>query len=330
MITTMTNASPIASQPLFIAFDWGTTTLRAYLVSQQGDVMDSRKSPMGILNPQNFAHTAAQICTDWDNLHGQLPRLASGMIGSKQGWLDAGYLSTPTSFDQIAKGALAVPNLVGQKFWIMPGITHRASLQQAPDVMRGEETQVFGSGLENGIAILPGTHSKWVNVQEGRIVHFKTYMTGETFSLFRQYSLLAKSMPDINASTNHLFEHQVFKKGVTAALSNPGDLLHQLFTTRTYGLFSEISGPAQVDYLSGLLIGSEISAARMTFLNEPGTVPNLLLIGEAALCERYQLALEISGLKSRLAQELVPAAVSGLFQIAKHLLSSNANHQSGA
>jgi 2-dehydro-3-deoxygalactonokinase len=327
MITTMTNAPPIANQPFFIAFDWGTTALRAYLVSRRGEVLDSRKSPMGILSPQDFAHTAAQICAEWDGLHGLLPRLASGMIGSKQGWLDAGYLSTPTNFDTISRGAVAVPGLVGQQFWIMPGVTHRPSLQQAPDVMRGEETQVFGSGLENGIAILPGTHSKWVSVQNGLIVSFKTYMTGETFSLFRQHSLLAKSMPEINASGAPQFEKDAFRKGVTVALNNDNDLLHQLFTTRTYGLFAELSGLAQVDYLSGLLIGTEISAARRIFLDGQETRSNLVLLGEPALCERYQLALELADCKSTVADTRVPAAVGGLFQIAKRLLQDSVNHQ---
>jgi 2-dehydro-3-deoxygalactonokinase len=328
MITTMTIAPPIANKPYFIAFDWGTSSLRAYLVSTQGEVLDSRKSAKGILSAQDFQKTTTDVCAQWDTLHGSLPRLASGMIGSKQGWLDAGYIATPTSFEAISKAAVRVPGQVLEQFWIMPGITHRQSLKRAPDVMRGEETQVFGSSLENGIAILPGTHSKWVRVLDGRIVNFKTYMTGETFNLFRQYSLLAKSMPNITESSAESFQIEAFKQGVTSALNNTNDLLHQLFTVRTYGLFAELSGQAQVDYLSGLLIGSEIAAAKQVFIDDTRTQTPLLLLGEPALSKLYQIALTLGDCESVLDNNAVPAAVRGLYGIAKYLLATKFTHPS--
>jgi 2-dehydro-3-deoxygalactonokinase len=297
-----------------IALDWGTSSLRAYVLGIEGEVLAEHRSDLGILKSQDFQATLATICKPWDALYGELPCLASGMIGSKQGWVDAGYLATPCGFDSIASAAKDVSELAGRKLWIMPGLRQVDADMQTSDVMRGEEIQVFGAGIENGIVVLPGTHSKWVKVVDSKIVAFKTFMTGEAYSLFRHQSILAKLMPAQNTST---FDVHAFELGVRRSLVAPSELLHHLFNVRTHGLFNELTPEAQADFLSGLLIGSEISGGRGLFSEEQGEIA---LIGELLLLERYKIALDLADLSGRFVQAKTPVAALGLFEVSQRLL----------
>jgi 2-dehydro-3-deoxygalactonokinase len=311
------------SNPYCIAFDWGTSSLRAYLLNSEGLVLADSRSELGVLKPQNFSETVTQICEPWDAAFGRLPCFASGMIGSQQGWIDAGYASTPTNFKAIAQGAKDIFALAHRKFWIVPGVKHIDSATKAVDVMRGEETQVFGACVQDEIqediqddfqeflAVLPGTHSKWVQVRNGTIVNFKTFMTGETYALFRQHSILSKLMSSDSSST---LNQNVFLSGAQQSLNAPSDLLHQLFTVRTKGLFNQLKPTEQADYLSGLLIGNEIASAKQIFAG------NIHLIGETALVERYELALKCAGLQAKPINPSTPPAAKGLFAIAKQVL----------
>jgi 2-dehydro-3-deoxygalactonokinase len=307
MIASMNNAH-------CIAIDWGTSSLRAYVLSTNGDVLAEHRSDLGILKTQDFRVTVESICEPWDAVYGDLPCLASGMIGSKQGWVDASYLSTPSGFDSFASAAKDISKLAHRKLWIMPGLRHVDSMTQTSDVMRGEEIQVFGAGIENGIAVLPGTHSKWVKVAESKIVAFKTFMTGEAYSLFRHQSILAKLMPMENSS---MLNTEAFEMGVRRSLSAPSELLHHLFNVRTHGLFNELSADAQADFLSGVLIGSEVTGGRGLFIKAQ---ENIALIGEAALLERYRIALDRAGLHSWVVETKTPVAALGLFEVSKRLL----------
>jgi 2-dehydro-3-deoxygalactonokinase len=302
------------SNPHCIALDWGTSSLRAYVMCAQGKVHAEHRSDLGILKAQDFKKTLANICEPWDMLYGKLPCLASGMIGSKQGWIDAGYLATPCGFDSIAIAAKDISNLAGRKLWIMPGLRHIDPTTQTSDVMRGEETQVFGAGIINGIVVLPGTHSKWVKVVDSKIVAFKTFMTGEAYSLFRHQSILAKLMPTESSST---CDWEAFERGVKQSLSKPTALLHQLFTVRTHGLFDELTPNKQADFLSGILIGSEIAGGRRLF---SGAQSSISLIGEVALLERYRVALVCAGLASRVVESSTPVAALGLVEVESRLL----------
>jgi 2-dehydro-3-deoxygalactonokinase len=297
-----------------IALDWGTSSLRAYVLGFDAEVLAEHRSDLGILKSQEFQKTLANLCEPWDKLYGKLPCLASGMIGSKQGWIDAGYLATPCGFDSIASAAKDVSILAGRKLWIMPGLRHIDAATQTSDVMRGEETQVFGAGIENGIVVLPGTHSKWVKVVDSKIVAFKTFMTGEAYSLFRHQSILAKLMPMENSS---MLNVEAFEMGVRRSLSAPSELLHHLFNVRTHGLFNELSADAQADFLSGVLIGSEVAGGRGLFIEAQ---QNMALIGEAALLERYRIALYCAGLPNRVVETKTPVAALGLFEVSKRLL----------
>ncbi len=259
-----------------IGLDWGTTSLRAYRL-QNGTVLERRDSPDGITRivPGAFATVLQAIVGDW-LAAGETRILMAGMVGSRQGWVEAPYLPCPASPAALAAALTPVP-FNGATVAIIPGLTHRDAAD-IPEVMRGEETQLAGAiaQLGNGLFCLPGTHSKWATVTAGAIVDFSTAMTGEVFAAMRAHTILGRMMTDGPP------DDAAFLRGVTR-VSAPGGLLHHLFGVRTLGLFGELGEGASASYLSGLLIGSELAAIN------PATP--VRLIGEPTLCRRYALAL---------------------------------------
>ena len=175
------------AQTALVAVDWGTSSLRAARLDADGRVLEERSLPRGILTiPANgFATFFDSNFSDWTRAGG-LFFLISGMAGSKQGWKEAPYCPCPAGFDEVA-GALTW--IEPQRIAIVPGLSCEHA--HAPDVMRGEEVQIFGAmqltGLRDGLFVLPGTHSKWAQVQNGRVTTFRTYMTGEFYSLLSQH-----------------------------------------------------------------------------------------------------------------------------------------------
>jgi 2-dehydro-3-deoxygalactonokinase len=226
--------------------------------------------------------------------------LAAGMIGSRQGWREVPYLSCPAGLDEIASGlAEAAPGV-----FIVPGLD-RTGEDGIPDVMRGEETQALGAGIADGVIVLPGTHSKWVRLEEGRIAWFATFMTGEVFAVLSQHSILGRLVegdaPDETA----------FGRGLERGRAEGSALLHDLFSVRTLGLFGAISPGGLKPYLSGMLIGAEIAAATRWVGEAP-----LAVVGAPGLAARYQRALTLAG---RAAQVIdgETATVRGLLEIAR-------------
>ncbi|MBI14505.1 MAG: 2-dehydro-3-deoxygalactonokinase, partial [Deltaproteobacteria bacterium] len=161
------------------------------------------------------------------------------------------------------------------------------------DVMRGEETQVFGAMDEEGqreIYILPGTHSKWVVTQEGRIEDFVTFMSGELFSVLKEHSILGRLM---KGDEDH---QESFDRGCSQALESPFGLLSQLFSARTMGLFQQVEEEGIHSFLSGLILGSELKEAFSRFSSrKEKEFPSLKLIGEGRLVESYQRAFQLAG-----------------------------------
>jgi 2-dehydro-3-deoxygalactonokinase len=227
-----------------------------------------------------------------------LPIVLSGMIGSRQGWKEAPYARCPAGADDIAE-ALARIEHGGRAIALMPGLsTENAGM---PDVMRGEETQIFGalalSGRDEGLFLLPGTHSKWAQVKGGRIASFRTFMTGEVFGALKDHTILGRLMTAGSDADG-------FARGVRegAAVGSAGALLNRLFATRTYGLMDRLSGAALADYLSGLLIGAEVAEATRQ------TTGAVTIIASPALAQRYTDALALLGQDSALAPEDCVAA----------------------
>jgi len=296
------------TQASLMALDWGTTSLRAWLLDRDGRVVEHRQTDDGILKVPigGFPPVFATIAGPWLAAHGPLPALACGMIGSRQGWIEAPYAPCPCTVGDLPS-RLAIANATFGHLAIVPGVAWDPG-QRPPDVMRGEETQIFGALGEaqfDGLFVLPGTHSKWVVVEAGRIQRFATYMTGEIFAVLRQHSILGRGM-----AADDLHDAAAFGDGVRSGLGG-SDLLHRLFEVRSLGLFDRLSAKAAPSYLSGLLLGSEIAAARAGFGDTHGHVT---LIGAAGLVQRYVEALAVAGIAARPAAADV--TVRGLWRIA--------------
>lgn len=269
----------------FVAVDWGTTTLRGALLDAQGGVLEEKSAPLGILNVPggDFAAVFQSQFSEWMRPVGSLC-LISGMAGSRQGWQEAPYASCPT----------ALPGLARQLHWIerdriaiVPGLS--VDRDGVPDVMRGEEVQIFGAirltGIADGLFVLPGTHNKWATVRAGKVTGFRTCMTGEFYGLLSRHSILART-----TEADAPLDETMFLQGVTRAGDSQG-LLHNAFGARALALFGRLSPPQSASYLSGLLIGEELRTQPLT--------QEVVLIGAPALTARYTLALGAAGVKTR-------------------------------
>jgi 2-dehydro-3-deoxygalactonokinase len=289
-----------------IAIDWGTSSLRGARLGTTGQVLESREFLRGILTvpPGQFEAVFHEHFDDWMQAEGALC-LISGMAGSRQGWQEAPYCPCPAGFAELGQ----------QLLWLQPGrIALVPGLRclgddalHTPDVMRGEEVQIFGAlqlaERDSATLVLPGTHSKWVQVQSGRVTHFKTFMTGEVYALLSQHSILGKTL-DLNGA----FDEAAFVQGVDQSQTT-GSVLHHLFAVRTLGLFERLSAAQLPSYLSGLLIGEELRTQTVSIDSAP-----VILIGSHALARRYTLALQHLGIacESRGAE----ATWAGLFALA--------------
>jgi len=300
----------LSEHPRLIALDWGTSSLRAYLLGESGRCLAQAGGAFGVLNVAGGAFDAVylQLCAGWQRKHGPLPVLASGMIGSRQGWLEAPYLPCPATPGQIAAGLVSLQASDGARIHLVPGLSCN-NAQGMPDVLRGEETQLLGAIETGGDAlwVLPGTHSKWARSAAGRIDAFATYMTGELYALLCNHSILGRLMSAVPQA-----DPKAFARGVAYGLSADAELARKLFSARTLGLFGAVPAEGLADYLSGLLLGAEIRDALALW---PGRAA-LGLIGEPALCARYQRALEIAGV--RVHAVIADAAAQGLWRIAVH------------
>ncbi|TWG98266.1 2-dehydro-3-deoxygalactonokinase [Mesorhizobium sp. J18] len=299
-------------KPSIAAVDWGTTRMRVWLLDTAGRVLDERRSDDGLLTArsrgfsvvleQHLAALRAPVT---------LPVIICGMAGSRQGWLEVPYVDVPAPIGGILKSATAVK---GERsdIRIIPGLAQR--LQSEPEVLRGEETQLAGADLpEKGrhIVCMPGTHSKWIVVEEGVVSRFGTWMTGELFSLLASHSILRHSLgekPSTVAADNATFRHWC-----ETALASGGDIASRLFSIRAAGLLHGLSPDEAAAALSGLLIGGEIASARRVY--EPGR-QEIVLISSGALGALYGTALEIAGMAFR-PVDADEAVRAGLFAAAR-------------
>jgi 2-dehydro-3-deoxygalactonokinase len=294
-----------------VALDWGTSSLRVARLDAQGQVLEERSSAQGILNvpPGGFPAVFERAVEGWDLPHGTLC-LAGGMVGSRQGWREAPYCACPAGPGDLAGQLAWVPDApLGVRLGIAPGL--RTEALETPDVLRGEEVQVFGAldllGMQDGLFVLPGTHSKWVRVQGGRIMDFATYMTGEVYAALRRHTILARTMPEDDGA----LDGPALLRGVLHALRSDS-LLHSAFSARTLALFSRLAPESLPSYLSGLVIGEELRAQRLQ-----NSQAELVLVGAPALTHRYQLALRTLGLRA--ATVAAQATWRGLWALALSL-----------
>lgn len=273
-----------------VGVDWGTTHRRLY-------ALDANGHPCGLASDSEGASAcsgrfAAALASGLRSLQATPERVVmSGMVGSSIGWQVAPYADASVALTDLPRLLVAVPDTgLSVPAWIVPGYCIR-NAQGQPDVMRGEETQLLGAvtlGHHSGTFVLPGTHSKWVELEQGRIVRLRTYMTGELFTLVRSQGTLAAA----GAGAAPVWDANAFEAGVRAA--EHGALGHQLFGCRARVVCGDMPAHAVHAYLSGLLIGSELHDVLDASV-PPGARPPIRLIGSPELAHHYLQAASLLG-----------------------------------
>lgn len=303
----MSDADKLAATAL-IGIDWGTSQLRAFRINSAGQELERRENAQGIaaVRYREFDRALSLLIADWQAESGSAPILMCGMIGSRQGWREVPYHACPARPADFANTQQRVDTSCGPAL-IVGGLSSMGA-QGRHDVMRGEETQIFGAVTSTArqLVVAPGTHSKWALVDGTRIESFRTYMTGELYGLLRQHSSLGWLMGNADDECR---DDEAFLSGVYQGLEDT-QLLHALFNVRTRGL---VRGHAPADlaaYLSGLLIGSEIAGATQHYAASPG-----LLIASPALARLYRMALAAAGMADVLHVDASEAVVRGLWQL---------------
>jgi 2-dehydro-3-deoxygalactonokinase len=271
-------------------------------------VVETREAPAGILGVRDrgFEGVLRREIGAWLEAEPQLALIASGMITSRQGWLEVPYCRCPAGIVEIAGALMRHPARPGLYF--VPGLS-LVGADGVPDVIRGEETQILGEIGEcpgRHLLVLPGTHSKWALAEDGAITWFATFMTGEVFAVLKAHSILGR------LTQGEADDPAAFERGLTYARTGKGGLLRRLFSARTLGLFDVLPESALASYLSGLLIGSEIEEA-LSCLEVADT--EIRVIGASKLARHYRDALAARGLRVRPARD--DASARGQFLIAR-------------
>jgi 2-dehydro-3-deoxygalactonokinase len=292
------------SRTAVIGIDWGTSAFRAYRIDAEGGVLETSVAPAGILEVEGGAFEAAleREIGAWLAAAPHVPVIASGMITSRQGWVEVPYCACPAGSGELAAALRPLVTGGGRTIHFVPGMSLIGG-DGVPDVIRGEETQIIGE-LSGEVGhhparrafVLPGTHSKWAYTEGGRIVWFATFMTGEVFAVLKTHSILGRLMAKPSAKAAP--DEAAFARGLAYGQRGPGGLLKRLFSARTLGLFDQLPASGIAPYLSGLLIGTEIAEARACLPDDP-LANEITVIGSSELAERYRGAIEAAGLRVR-------------------------------
>ncbi len=272
----------------WIAVDWGTTHLRAWVMDDEATALSSPDG-MGRLAPDGFEDALLALVGPHLPPDTVTPVICCGMVGARQGWAEAPYAAvpaTPPDARDAVRPACTDPRI---RVHILPGMSQRAPA----DVMRGEETQIAGFIAAHpdwdGVLCLPGTHSKWVHISAGEVVSFRTFMTGELFALLSGQSVLRHGMEGGG------WDDGAFDAAVSDTLSRPESFAGSLFSLRAEGLVATLASGTARARLSGMLIGQELAAARPYWLGQ-----NVALIGDGTLAARYAAALQAQGVPARM------------------------------
>lgn len=272
--------------PDWIAVDWGTSRLRAWAMNGDRVLAEARSDRgMGTLTPGAFEPALIELTEGWLNGRASpMPVIACGMVGARQGWVEAPYAAVPCA-PLGAAFAKAPANDKRLAVSIIPGLR-----QDSPaDVMRGEETQIAGflrtDPRFDGVLCLPGTHCKWAHISAGEVVSFRTYMSGELFACLASASVLRHSIPETG------WDAAAFAEAVSDGIAKPEALAARLFSLRAEGLLHGLPGETARARLSGLLIGAELAAARPYWLGQ-----RVVIIGDTTLADAYGAALASQGL----------------------------------
>ncbi len=302
-----------------VAVDWGTSAFRAWLLDREGRILERVRGTDGALALSRraerqrvrasvvFEKALVAACGRWLRRRAGMPVLCAGMMGAAQGWQEVGYLDVPSPLSAVARGLVHVRSSIGTVHFV-PGLR---SVGPEPDFMRGEEVQLIGTlaSMSDPAAtvVLPGTHSKWVDLDGDHVTGFVTAMTGELYGLLMGDSILARLATPTSSSD----VTDAFVRGLEAeaAYGDQRGLLSLLFTARARVLAGRLAAPDVGDYLSGLLIGHETRHALRT-----ASLGTVAVCGSPTTAHRYRFALERGGVDVRTVHE--DAAALGLWHVA--------------
>jgi 2-dehydro-3-deoxygalactonokinase len=293
-----------------IVVDWGTSSFRAYNFGSNGKIIQRHQADAGILSVRNgaFEEVLEREIGRWISPSTEI--LLSGMITSRNGWIETPYALTPATLTALATHAVVLHSQRGAKLKFLPGVATHAP---TPDVMRGEEIQIFGvvSNNESATIVLPGTHSKWAEVRDGAIAGFRTFLTGEMFALLKSHSILGRLI----LAGEQAFNEQAFRAGVKVVQAASSiSLLNDVFTARSGVLLGAFPADDIQDRLSGMLIGHEIKAGLTLY--QKG---RLVLVGDPALTKRYAVALQEFGRTAEIGA--ADAAVDGFRRLSAEAMA---------
>lgn len=292
----------MAAEPRFVAVDWGTTRLRASLIGRDGAVLAREQSDTGVQSvPKGgFPQALQAACSRWFEAHPDLPVIMAGMVGSRNGWVEAPYLHCPCAASDLAGNLTAIEGF-GREVLVVPGVDIRWP-DDSYDVMRGEETKVFGTGLEDGLVCMPGTHSKWVELAAGRMTRFSSFITGELYAAMSAsfVARLAEAPDDPGSGESE----------AAAAARAGGGLTRALFQARTRVLAGDMSPRGVRPFLSRLLVETEVAGASELF----GAPASVHLVAADPQLGVYRRVLESRGIRVEVV-EPAAATLAGLTRI---------------
>lgn len=299
----------MSSAAAFIAGDWGTSNLRLALCDAEGQPLETRRGPGAAEARGRFGEVFDSLTSDWRSARVEMPAVLCGMVGSAFGWREAPYLPCPGDLFELPGACIEVRSGVH----IVPGMRCTNPLG-APDVMRGEETQLLGARHAAGavrdahraLVCMPGTHTKWVSLHEGDVQEFITVPTGELFGLLCEHSVLVR-----DHSTAMTHRAQDFERGLAEAAHHPEiPVLHKMFQSRSLRLDGQLSTDGAASWMSGLLVGADVAGALKLFDSRAPGDP-VYVIGEPSLAGVYIAALARSGVPAT-AVDGSAAAFAGL------------------
>ncbi len=285
--------SEVAGQIEWFAADWGTSQLRVWGVSSTGEIVFQTNSNKGagFLKQGEFESSLLNLISQQILDKSEIPVVICGMAGSRQGWKEAQYVKMPTKISQVFQSVITVKTEDSRlKVYILPGLCQQDI--DNPDVIRGEETQLIGlidsTKDFSGIVCMPGTHSKWVEIEDGTICSSRTYFTGELFSLLCNHSMLRHSIEYVKSDKN-----SGFFEGVERAFKESTSAFSDIFSIRARQLLFDSTKAWSYSFLSGLLIGHEIKHGI-----SQEKVRQVTIIGETSLVENYSTAFAQIGIET--------------------------------
>jgi len=306
----------LVSPPTLVAGDWGTSHLRLFLCQVDGTVIDRLDGPGAANVHADFPGVLDALLAGWTRQYGALPVVLCGMVGSSLGWTLAPYAECPASAERIAQACV---ELHDGRVHIVPGLSCRNRLN-APDVLRGEETQILGAlhlnaSLRSGshLLCLPGTHTKWALLEDGSVREFLTAPTGELFALLCRHSILVSDQ-HLQLDLHAVADGPDFEHGLMQVRRFPtASLLHRLFECRSRRLTGDLAPEDAMPLLSGMLIASDVQGA-MRLFGAPGVRTTVQLIGTPRLTDLYARALVSQDCDANVIDGSL-ASLNGLLQV---------------